>query len=65
MKWISVDERMPSTCIDVLVYRSGGITLGGYDSYEGFWYDQGLRCGKVTHWMPLPDKPKKEEINEG
>lgn len=52
--WISVAERMPEKMGELcLVYRkSGDINLSVY--FNHYW-----NYGDVTHWMPIPETPKK------
>ena len=72
-KWIPVSERLPESIINkVLVYcKCGYVCFGHYEKYKGnaIWYN--LETQKefttwdfddyeVTHWMPLPTKPKGE-----
>ena len=70
-KWISVDERLPKKDELVLTITNGkptnNITL--IDAYElGEYTDGGWiiaewpkwRDAKVTHWIPLPEPPKKQ-----
>lgn len=67
MIWISVKERLPKNGVPVLVYgvRGYGIAFHTDKSFptRGEWmgfYDL-CNCGKVTHWMPLPELPKEDE----
>ena len=66
-EWISVEDKLPEKNQEVLVYRgdhSGLMNVYTYmdkneweDDY-GYWgrtYDEG-----ITHWMPLPKSPEKE-----
>ena len=68
--WISVDEELPEKGKDVLVWSSGSDEpMVGY-----YWHwnwqrkqhmfdvynDRKIR-GNITHWMPLPQPPRKEE----
>lgn len=65
-EWIDVNDRLPDTEAVVLVWAPNP-----YTSYfiafrlprSGEWcilnYDE-LTPGPVTHWMPLPNPPKKE-----
>lgn len=63
--WIPVEEELPKcNLVDcglatypILVYREDGfIDISRYDSEVGEW-----DCiGVVTHWMPLPEAPRKE-----
>ena len=72
-EWISVEERLPENYGPVLV-ACEGLTIGGaapiaIGSYGGgFWSlaDADGTCYLtkymrvvVTHWMPLPEPPKK------
>lgn len=70
-EWISVKDRLPERNKLVLVRavstaRGGNITFVG--AYDGFWFLQtaadtiGLTIQyDITHWMPLPEPPEKEE----
>ncbi len=74
MEWISVEERLPETGEEVIVFIAGFEEDGSLASYSvregvlfgthpnGWW--QGLFLITeflVTHWMPLPGPP--EEYN--
>lgn len=75
MEWISVKERLPTAWDDVLcwcVNEHGETYQKGewYAAIDRFciwsdWHSPSFRTdrffGKVTHWMPLPEPPKKEE----
>ena len=58
--WISVEEKLPESCQNVILFTSRkNVTIGDWDGYD--WTGrQGkshrLLCG-VTHWMPLPEPP--------
>ena len=59
-RWIPVTERLPDKPMKCLVYTKRG-DCGGYDiSY----YNQGFysQYANVTHWMPLPELPKKRVV---
>lgn len=63
-KWVSVEDRLPSIGIDVLVIDEyGGIYTGQYcdngtwDLLLAYWGDG---FTDVTHWMPLPDAPNMD-----
>lgn len=72
MQWISVKDRLPrkwrkdgsSVSIYYLIYEPefDDVDVGVYDGENDCWYSRGLTV-TVTHWMPLPEKPK--EINNG
>ena len=62
-RWISVEERLPETSGDVIIYfdRCGGEIGIGYRSKDkdAWIMNNGFMCCyKVTHWMPLPDAPE-------
>lgn len=64
-KWISVEDKLPESLYNVIVFYDNGI--GGYVS-RGYYYNSsgakwdvqsysGTINPKVTHWMPLPPNP--------
>jgi hypothetical protein len=63
-KWISVNDRLPQDCGDVLVYinryKQGAIREYYYCGH-GEWEDETGWCTTegfgITHWMPLPEPP--------
>jgi hypothetical protein len=66
--WISVKDRLPEFCEDVLVRGECGIIDQGHRikwSHSDEWvWRAGNYSGcaeEVTHWMPLPQPPKEEE----
>jgi hypothetical protein len=72
MTWIKISESPPTKqeCAKdhgwFLVYREyyERIELSRYDGYDDPIYKQGWKYpydDKITHWMPLPDKPKEED----
>lgn len=61
--WIPVSERVPS--------EADGMVLT-FCPERGYWIDHILAngswaedvkyyCGGVTHWMPLPERPKEQQ----
>ena len=56
-EWVDVDVKMPSQCEDVLCSVTGDIGV----FMEVLYYACGCwsRNVNVTHWMPLPEPPKK------
>ena len=58
--WISIDERKPEDGQRVLTYsKSGKQNVARYiERMDGF-----IAAGNitVTHWMPLPESPEKED----
>lgn len=63
MKWISVDDKLPQTDMELLFISDGRIRFGEYIWYDPDyrWDDRvaGLYREDVTHWMPMPKLPKK------
>lgn len=55
-QWISVDDRLPEQCKNVLAF-DGVIRDCYYEDGEFIAYDGNLI--QPTHWMPLPEPPKK------
>lgn len=64
-QWISVKDRLPENCIEVLVYDTDcGIVIGWYDKEIGdFAADFISPLDAVTHWQPLPEPPKDGDTN--
>ena len=70
MKWISVEDRLPEEGQRVIYYfKITGIDIGRFtrkpfddlpDDCQGncFYGSDGWLTDDVTHWMPLPEKPK-------
>ena len=67
-RWIPVEERLPDTDKDVLVYATAkfiGVSKMAIDKLEEgeqrpIWlYTHGWF--EVTHWMPLPEPPEVSE----
>lgn len=62
--WISVVEELPPCNVFVLTCdgqeNENLLMLGG----NGRWYDKAVGFHRnITHWMPMPQAPKKEEID--
>ena len=57
-EWVSVDDRLPKPFESVLVLRDGKISID-YNEENG-WFAYDFNGKRVTHWMPLPEKPKGE-----
>lgn len=66
-KWISTTDRLPEKDGAYLVcYGNGLITTDTFMTFEDGrtkWYDGGYDIGGITHWMPLPEKPKERTIS--
>lgn len=65
-EWISVEERLPEDGGEALIYGDKvGIYTAYYDLDYGFYgFGDPDECScidnsDVTHWMPLPEPPKK------
>ena len=59
--WVKCSEWMPEFGQSVTVYDGDRMwTDTTYDFGDGpcFYYDDD---GRVTHWMPLPDRPQEVE----
>ena len=60
-QWISVGDELPEVGVAVLTITPRGTQRVGF--YEdGWWlanYIDLVRMGSITHWMPLPQPPKK------
>ena len=68
VEWISVKDRLPEEKDRVLVFLKQSGHTKGYTRIDtdrlikGNW----IRWGScVTHWMPLPEPPKKEGADNG
>lgn len=67
-KWISVKERMPETCVAVMVYCPeyknqycafyDGTHWQVFGAYDTVW-------NEVTHWKPLSHDPEESEVENG
>ena len=56
-EWISVKDELPPINQKVIVLTKRGFILIDYVlTLESTWWVSG---GAVTHWMPLPEPPKK------
>ena len=59
-RWIPVLDRVPELGIDVLVLqRSGQREVAWRHVVDGNWMSNAA-LGEITHWMLLPELPKKE-----
>ena len=68
-QWISVEEELPEPRIDVLICTAYGKMAAAYfhgnKNNRSWGWTDAIRCehsyGSVTHWMPLPESPLREE----
>ena len=70
-QWIPVEERLPGEGQVVLGVREGGTDVEMYkfmgfnestDTFDWEWHPYYRAVvDDVTHWMPLPKAPRKEE----
>jgi hypothetical protein len=68
-EWISVEDRLPETNEDVLIYRGKRIGclvnvytyLGNNEWEDEYGYWSRTDDESITHWMPLPTPPTEKE----
>jgi len=58
MEWIRVEDRLPDTRGDFLVYDNYTLIAWAFFSSEKRWVSGDEFLNNVTHWMPLPPPPK-------
>lgn len=63
--WISVNDKLPSK--EGTIFSSRVLTLDQHGDAEVCCYDYELKrwntkYGGVTHWMPIPESPRKQEL---
>lgn len=60
-QWVSVKDKWPQNGEWILAYLSdGNMISGSYYDAMGFALDYHYEGqGEITHWMPLPELPKK------
>lgn len=66
--WINCLDRMPEQCPDTIVMATDGekIFFGTYcwwvsmnKGHDDWNFEH--NCGSITHWMPLPNLPEKDD----
>ena len=68
--WISVDDKLPpengKTQQSISVWATDGLTSGEfrYNFDTKTWMDMWGDPFDITHWVPLPEAPRKEVENE-
>lgn len=74
MEWISIEERLPSQNVYVIVAKfdhrpkvrmyfvdiAERIRDQWFDGKDGKEITGNWKYGKITHWMPIPDPPKSD-----
>ena len=59
-RWISVDERLPETWVNVITYsKKYGVLIDAFNIGEEWYYEEDLLMD-ITHWMPLPKGPEEK-----
>ena len=66
-RWIPVTERLPVDVGYYIVYCWDGhinrVSFAKWQKNNRLWYLSATRAyWKVSHWMPLPEPPKEENI---
>lgn len=70
-EWISVKDRLPPECEDVLIYSNGFSIIGAFLAYGtngpicwqvNDWDESEISHAlkEVTHWMSLPNPPEEK-----
>lgn len=61
-KWIDVNDRLPDTIRDVIMYTEwGDMCYGWYNQELQVWNElYGTVIWPVTYWRELPDPPRME-----
>lgn len=57
-EWISVDESTPAHPLFVIMHIEGRPSTVGYYWEKQWYFANETEASIVTHWMPLPNKPK-------
>lgn len=57
--WISVEDELPKDDVHVTTINKFGVQEVRH-YFRGKWYSNfGNEYGSITHWMPIPQLPKK------
>ena len=69
-EWVSVEERLPEDKQIVLFHQKNGFIycaeyFAGNKLLSPAWFidNDCWEAGEVTHWMPLPEPPERQEDN--
>jgi len=63
MSWIKVSERLPKEGQQVFTYFGESMAFAIFYNgkfFEGELFTDNEFTVNVTHWMPLPEKPKED-----
>ena len=70
-EWVAVEERLPEESEGMVLFTNGKAVVSGYRNHmfrlagEDGIFAPAIRKGggymRVTHWMPLPEPPTKED----
>ena len=63
MKWISVKDELPEEYTNIITVLGGTVRTNIYRNSKG-WASEDFCTSSmrdVTHWMPLPSPPEKDE----
>ena len=63
--WIPVEERLPKENEEVLAYNAENEEVIACDYHHKMFHCWPETFGKsITHWMPMPQPPRKEANND-
>lgn len=63
-------ETAPKDYVEILLYGTRGQAVGYWDNDEDTWITDYRGKGNfdyviATHWMPLPEAPAQQEVDNG
>lgn len=58
--WVSAKDKLPDQTGDYIIHVSKGYTTID-EYYNGWYFYDGSDGIEVTHWQPLPEKPKEND----
>lgn len=61
--WIPVEERLPKEKgkLFLVCDKYGRVCESAYDVEDDIWYRQSGVVLNPTHWMPMPEAPRKQQ----